>query len=619
MDLQLIDWTIIVLFFVLWLIIGVIASRNAGDDTENFFLSGRGMPWWLLGVSLVATTFANDTPTLITDMVRTGGVASNWMWWSFLITGMLTVFVYAKLWNRSKVMTDNEFYELRYSGKAAAFLRGFRAIYLGFIFNVIVIAGSCLAFIKMSGVLWGIKPYPALIISSVIVVFYSNLGGYKSIIWTDFFQFSFAMAGAILAAVYVVRSPEINGLSNLISHPNVADKLDFVPSVSQPDLLLSLFIIPLAVQWWASWYPGSEPGGGGFVVQRMLSAKSETHAVGATFFFNFFHYAVRPWPWILVALGSLIIFPDIQSMLHAFPNVSPQYVKNDLAYYAMLKTFLPAGILGMVIASLVAAYMSTTASLLNWGSSYLVNDFYARFYNPAATERQKVLFGRLSGICIMTCSILMALALQNALQAFQYLLMIGAGTGLIYILRWFWWRINAYSELSAMIAATLFSLIFILYENIHGKVTDTGLINFLGAEISVSTWNIIKFISIVALTTVTWIIVTYSTRPDREVTLRSFYTRIRPGGPGWRSVIRRAHAEGIELQKEKDLKWDVPTGILCMICGCVMVYSILFSIGNYLYSRINISILFAVITICTVPVFIYLWKRLTALTPDSQS
>ena len=453
MALQTIDWIFVALFFLILLTIGLLAARDAGKNTASFFLSGRNMPWWLLGVSMVATTFSADTPNLVTDMVRTGGVAANWLWWAFLLTGMLTVFVYAKLWNRSKVMTDLEFYELRYSGKMAAFLRGFRAIYLGFFFNVMVIASVSLAFIKIAGVMLGLQPAPALIIAAVVVVIYSGLGGLKSILWTDLFQFSFAMAGAIIAAVYVARSPEIGGLTALFSNPAVAGKLSIIPDISNPELFLSIFLIPIAVQWWAAWYPGAEPGGGGYIAQRMLSAKNESHAVGATLLFNFFHYALRPWPWIIVGLGSLIVFPDIQSMVTAFPDVAEQYIKNDFAYPAMLREFLPAGILGLVVASLIAAFMSTVASQLNWGSSYLVNDFYSRFYNPKATEKQKVAFGRISTITLMVFSVLLALVLQNALQAFQYLLMIGAGTGLIYILRWFWWRVNSYSELSAMVAA----------------------------------------------------------------------------------------------------------------------------------------------------------------------
>ncbi len=610
MILQPIDWTILAIFFAILLTIGYLASRQAGKSTTNFFLSGRNMPWWLLGVSMVATTFSADTPNLVTDMVRTGGVASNWLWWAFLLTGMLTVFVYAKLWNRSKVMTDLEFYELRYSGKMAAFLRGFRAIYLGFFFNVMVIASVSLAFIKIAGVMLGLQPAPALIIAAVIVVFYSSLGGLKSILWTDLFQFSFAMFGAIIAAVLVTRSPEIGGLSALFSHPNVADKLSLVPSVSQPELFLSIFIIPLAIQWWAAWYPGAEPGGGGYIAQRMLSAKNEDHAVGATLLFNFFHYALRPWPWIVVGLASLIVFPDIQSMVDRFPDVSTQYIQNDFAYPAMLREFLPAGLLGLVVASLIAAYMSTTASQLNWGSSYLVNDFYGRFYNPTATEKQKVTFGRISTVALMFFSVLLALVLQNALQAFQYLLMIGAGTGLIYILRWFWWRINAYSEIAAMVAAGFFSLMFILAENFALTRIEPDMVEIFGMTTSVTYWNIIKFTGVVFLTSASWIIVTFLTQPIKEETLRSFYTRIRPGGPGWKAVVDRAKAENIELIKESDLRWDVPTGIICMILGCISIYSILFSIGNILYGNTIQTLIFVGLGTVSSLLLVRFWNKL---------
>ena len=610
MVLQAIDWFIVAIFFVILLSIGFAASRQAGNNTANFFLSGRNMPWWLLGVSMVATTFSADTPNLVTDMVRTGGVASNWLWWAFLLTGMLTVFVYAKLWNRSKVMTDLEFYEIRYSGKMAAFLRGFRAIYLGFFFNVMVIASVSLAFIKIAGVMLGLSPAVALSIAAVIVVFYSGLGGLKSILWTDLFQFSFAMFGAIVAAVYVVNAPQIDGLANLFSHPNVADKLSLVPSMSQPEIFLSIFLIPLAVQWWAAWYPGAEPGGGGYVAQRMLSAKSETDAVGATLLFNFFHYALRPWPWIIVGLGSLIIFPDIQSMVDRFPEVSTQYIQNDFAYPAMLREFLPPGLLGLVVASLIAAYMSTTASQLNWGSSYLVNDFYGRFWKPDATEKEKVRFGRISTVSLMFVSVLLALVLQNALQAFQYLLMIGAGTGLIYILRWFWWRINAYSEMAAMIGAGVYSLTFILIENFALTVDPDGIVTVFNLSTSTAYWNIIKFVGVVFLTSSTWIIVTFLTQPIDEGTLRDFYRKIRPGGPGWKKVVDRAHAEGIILKKEADLKWDVPTGILCMMLGSVSIYSTLFAIGNLLYNDLVQASIFIAMAIISSFLLYRSWNKL---------
>jgi solute:Na+ symporter, SSS family len=604
------DWVIIGIFFVILLSIGYAASFRAGKDTTNFFLSGRNMPWWLLGVSMVATTFSADTPNLVTDMVRTGGVASNWLWWAFLLTGMLTVFVYAKLWNRSQVMTDLEFYELRYSGQMAAFLRGFRAVYLGFFFNVMVIASVSLAFIKIAAVMLGLQPGIALIIASVIVVFYSSLGGLKSILWTDLFQFSFAMFGALIAAIYIVGSPDVGGLTNLLEHPNVSDKLSLVPSISQPELFISIFLIPIAVQWWAVWYPGAEPGGGGYVAQRMLAAKSESHAVGATLLFNFFHYALRPWPWILVGLASLVVFPDIASMADKYPDVPAQYIQNDFAYPAMLREFLPAGLLGLVVASLIAAYMSTTASQLNWGSSYLVNDFYGRFYRPDATEKQRVRFGRISTVTLMISSVLLALVLQNSLQAFQYILMIGAGTGLIYILRWFWWRINAYSEIAAMVGAGTFSLMFILIENFVMVRIDESMVEVFGFQTSVSYWNVIKLLGTVVLTSATWILVTLFTQPVDNAILRSFYKRIRPGGPGWKHVVSQAQQEGVELVKEDDLSWDVPTGILCMILGTMMIYSLLFTIGNVLYGNWGTAAILGVMAVSAGFLLSRYWSKL---------
>jgi len=610
MALETLDWVIIGIFFVILLSIGYFASRGAGKDAASFFLSGRSMPWWLLGVSMVATTFSCDTPNLVTDMVRTDGVAANWQWWAFLLTGMLTVFVYAKLWNRSRVLTDNEFYELRYSGKMAEFLRVFRAIYLGFFFNIMVIASVSLAFIKITAVMLGVNPTHALIVAGTIIVFYASAGGLKSILWTDFFQFSFALFGAIIAAVYVTNSPQIGGLEGLITHPAVKDKLNIIPHLSNTELLFSVFIIPIAVQWWAAWYPGAEPGGGGYVVQRMLSAKNEKHAIGATMLFNFFHYALRPWPWVIVGLASIVVFPNIQSLLDAFPNVDPQFVKNDLAYPAMLKTFLPAGLLGLVVASLIAAFMSTVASQINWGSSYLVNDVYGRLINRNATEKQKVLVGRIATVLLMVFAIMLALSLKNALQAFRYMLMIGAGTGLLYILRWFWWRINAYAEIAAMVAAFAFSVTFILIENFGITQLENDMILVIGIETKMVYWNMIKFVSIVALTTITWIATSYIAKDTDNQVLRNFYRKIKPGGPGWKRVVNNAKAEGVEIVKEKDLKWDVPTGILCMILGAISVYCCLFTIGMILYMDYQSALIFFIIGGLSGIGLVKFWKKL---------
>ena len=450
MQLSTLDWSILIVFFVILLSIGFFASKKAGNSVNEFFLSGRNMPWWLLGISMVATTFSADTPNLVTDIVRTNGVSGNWVWWAFLLTGMLTVFVYAKLWRRSEVLTDLEFYELRYGGKGAAFLRGFRAVYLGVFFNIMIMASVCLAGIKIGSVMLGLTPTQTLLIASSVTVLYSSLGGLKGVILTDFFQFTLAMIATFWAAAVIVNLPEVGGLGELISHPEILPKLDLIPDISDRELFLVVFLLPIAVQWWSVWYPGAEPGGGGYVAQRMLSAKDENHAVWATLLFNFMHYAVRPWPWILIALASLIVFPNLDDLQLAFPEISKSIIGHDLAYPAMM-TLLPSGLLGLLLASLAAAFMSTIASHLNWGSSYVVNDFYKRFFEPEASEKKLVLLGRITTVLLMLFSCLVALLLSNALQAFAILLQIGAGTGLLFILRWFWYRINIYSEITFFI------------------------------------------------------------------------------------------------------------------------------------------------------------------------
>jgi len=587
MALKYIDWTIIIIFLIVLTAIGLASSRKGGKDSASFFLSGRNMPWWLLGISMVATTFSLGTPNLVTDIVRSGGVARNWLWWSFLLTGMLSVFVYAKLWSRSKLMTDLEFYEERYSGKMAAILRGFRAVYLGFFYNVLILASASLAFIKISTIMLGVDPLAGLVIVSVLILIYSTIGGLKSILWTDFFQFIFATGGAVLTAFLVIKSPEIGGISNFIQHEAIHDKLNFFPDFSNGRMALVVFIIPITIQWWAAWYPGSEPGGGGYIAQRMLSAKSEKHAVGATLVFTFFHYAIRPWPWILVGLSSLIIFPDLQSMAAKFQHVPEQYMQNDIAYPAMLREFLPSGILGLVFASLIAAYMSTVSTHINWGASYLVNDFYVRFIDPKASESRKVMIGRLWTVSLLVFSVILALFLENALQVFQYLLMIGAGTGLIYLLRWFWWRINAWSEISAMAAATLFSAALIIIEQLFLVQLGPDQISIFGMEMESSLWDTLKFVLIVFLTTITWLIVTLSTKPcDEEILLR-FYQKVRPGGPGWNKVMSEAVRKGLVKENQVHSDWDVPLGLLCMSLGSIAIFAVLFGIGYLIYGQLS--------------------------------
>ncbi|WP_445738164.1 sodium:solute symporter family protein [Mariniflexile sp.] len=597
-SLSTLDYTLIILFFTVTLSIGIYVSKKSGKDTSEFFLSGRTMPWWLLGVSMVATTFSTDTPNLVTDIVRTHGVSGNWVWWAFLLTGLLTVFVYAKLWRKSNVNTDIEFYEFRYGGKPAKFLRKFRAIYLGVIFNVITMAAVTLAAIKIGGIMLGLEPWVTVVSAGLITVVFSTLGGFKGVVYTDFVLFFVAMGGAIGAAYYLVNIPEVGGIEAIMANENVAGKLSILPDFSDKQALITLFIIPLSVQWWSSWYPGAEPGGGGYIAQRMLAAKDENHAIGATFFFNIMHYALRPWPWILVALASLVVFPDLASIQDAFPNIANDKLGHDLAYSAML-TKLPSGLLGLVLASLVAAYMSTISTQLNWGSSYIVYDFYKQQINPNASEKQLVAVGRLSTVILMVFSAVLALWLQNALQLFELLLVFGAGTGLIFILRWFWWRINAWSEITAMFASGIISILL--------KLTPLGAYLFhSGTGVFEDYW---QYPLVVFTTTIIWLIATYITQPESKVVLQGFYKKIQPGGPGWTKVINEAKADNITI-KDSEASWSVPSGILAMLLGCVLIYSCMFATGYWIYGDYNHAISLTLVAIVSGYLLKLTWNKI---------
>lgn len=596
MLLERVDWVFIIAFFVIALIVGVWVTKKAGESSSEFFLSGRRMPWWLLGMSMVATTFSTDTPNLVTDIVRQNGVSGNWVWWAFLLTGMLTVFIYAKLWRRSGVMTDIEFYELRYSGPPAAFLRGFRALYLGVFFNIIIMAAVTLAAIKIGGVLLNLSPLETIALAAVVTVVFSMLGGLRGVLLTDFLLFIVAMIGSVAAAVVAIGHSEVGGLSGLLTHELIKGKLSILPDFGSAETLVPLLIIPLAVQWWSVWYPGAEPGGGGYIAQRMLSAKDETHATGATLFFNAAHYALRPWPWILVALSSLIVFPTLESLQEAFPHISESIIGHDLAYPAML-TFLPHGLLGLVVGSLIAAYMSTISTHLNWGSSYVVNDFWKRFINVEASEKELVLVGRISTLLMMLVAAAVALWLENALQAFQILLQIGAGTGLLFILRWFWWRINAFSELTAMIVSLLVAL---YVELVHPRLLP---------GIELAAW--VKLVGGVAITTTAWVFVTFRTRPTDHQILCRFYRLVHPGGPGWRAVLDRAIAEGDPVKVEVK-GWNVPLGILCMVVGCFAVYSALFAIGYLIYGNYFLACLLIAVAAVSVMFLFRSWGKISA-------
>jgi len=584
MVLQSIDWVIVGIFFIIVLGIGWAASRTAGKSSSEFFLGGRGMPWWLLGISMVACTFSADTPNLVTGMVRENGVAKNWAWWAFLITGMVTVFIYAKLWRRSGVMTDLEYYEKRYGGKAASFLRGFRSLYLGIFFNCLIMGSVTLAAIKIGGVMLGLDPWVVVVGASIVVVIYSALGGIKGVIWADFFQYGIAMFGAVYAAIVALRQPEVGGLNNLLSELATTDKLSFLPDFSDPSVYIPLLIIPVAVQWWAVWYPGAEPGGGGYIAQRMLAAKNEKNAIGATLLFNFMHYAIRPWPWIIVALASIMIYPDLASIRSEFPNIAEEYLKDDIAYPVMLSKLGP-GWLGLVVASIIAAYMSTIGTHLNWGSSYVVNDFYKRFVKPDATEKQMVGMGRITTVVLMVFAGTLSLTLlDNATQAFNILLLSGAGSGAIYILRWFWWRINAWTEIVAMIVATVVGIILVVFVEDESMAT------------SVLDGFTMKLLIAISCTTIAWIVTTLVTKPETKETLRSFYRLTRPGGPGWARVIREAEADGDMINEENEGKpWEMPIQILLVFIGCVVIYSSLFSIGSFLYGNMVTAIVLLLI------------------------
>lgn len=593
MQLAFIDWFIIALFFVFSLVVGLLVSRKAGASTSEFFLSGRNMPWWLLGVSMVATTFSADTPNLVTNLVRDNGVAGNWGWWAFLLTGMLTVFVYARLWRRSEMMTDIEFYELRYSGKPAAFLRGFRALYLGLIFNVLVMGAVSLAGIKFGEIILGWPGWQTLLIAGSITLAYSALGGLRAVVITDFVQFIIAMIGSIWACIYILGMEEIGGLSTLLQHDLVSPRLNLLPDFSNPDVWVPVLFVPLAVQWWASYYPGSEPGGGGYIAQRMFSARDENNAMGATLFYNAAHYALRPWPWILIALASLVVFPELTDLQAAFPNLPADKLGHDVAYPAML-SLLPSGLLGLVAASLIAAFMSTMSTQLNLGASYLVNDFYQRFIKPEASEKELVWAGRLFTVLSTILGLGLGLLLTDASEAFNLLLLLGAGTGLIYILRWFWWRINAYTEIIAMIS----SLIIAGYLGvIHDKL------GFLPME----SW--LKIIVGAVLTTLVWVVATYFTPPDDDATLRNFYRKIRPGGNGWDAVLEKARQDGDPIEKEAG---QLSLQIYGMIMGCIAVYSTLFATGFFIYGQYTGGFVTAALALGAIVAVFRIWPRLSS-------
>lgn len=556
MTLTSLDWLIVVVSIVVSFLPAVLLARRAGSSTEEFFTSGRSAPWWLVGVSMVATTFSTDTPNLVTNLVREKGVANNWAWWSFLLTGMMTVFFYARLWRRSNVLTDLEFYEIRYSGRAATLVRGFRAIYLGFFFNCVIMASVNLAAAKIANVMLGWPMWQTLLVCAVLNVAFAATSGLWGVLVTDFIQFGIAMAGAFAAAYFALQQPEVGGLAGLFTKIP-PQTLHLLPDFSDWGLTLSVLIIPLTVQWWSVWYPGAEPGGGSYIAQRMLASKSPNDALAGTLFFNFAHYALRPWPWIIVALCSMLVFPQLSDIARTFPYVDPALIGHDMAYPAMLK-FLPAGFMGLMIAGMLAAYVSTISTHLNWGTSYLVHDVYRRFVKPGATEGHYVAVGRLVTALLMVVAALLTFVLESARQSFELLMSIGAGTGLLYLLRWFWWRVSAWCEIMAMGTSFLVALAF-----------------FIGSKAGVVVPSHIALITGVAVTTVVWITSAYFFPGTDPAKLESFYRLVRPAGPGWAAIRERT---GLPASPD-----SLAMSLLGWVLGCAFVYAALFGAGSFLY------------------------------------
>ena len=503
------DWTVIAAFFAVLALIPTVAARRAKRTANDFFTSGRSMPWWLIGFSMVAATTATDSANFFTEVIRRDGMSGNWVMWAFILTGLLTVFVYAKLWVKSGVATDIEFYELRYSGRPAVFLRAFRTLYLGVVFNVLVLGNVILAAVKIGVVHFGIEPTTIYRVTVVATHVYTFFGGIRGVIWTDFFLFLVIMAGAVAAMVYGLRLPEVGGMAGIVSNPETAWRLSILPDFSSWDTLLVMFVLPLAVQWWNVWKAGSEPGGGGYIVQRMLTARSATHALGGTLFFNVLNWVIRPWPWYIVGLCSVLVYPDLASIQAAFPKVDPSLIHGDMAYPAML-TKVPNGWLGLVAASMMGALFSTVAAHLNLGSAYVVNDFWKRFVRPSAGDRELIWVGRAAMLALLLLGCALAPHLKSAKAAFDLMLLIGAGSGAIFLLRWFWMRINAWTELTGMFVS--FAVAFVLQ---------------LGFPELVS-WQ--KMLITIAVTSASWLAVTFLTPPTDAATAARFKAAVRADG-----------------------------------------------------------------------------------------
>jgi Na+/proline symporter len=598
MHLHTLDWFIAAASILICFVPALFFGKRSGKSTSEFFASGRSVPWWLAGLSMVATTFSSDTPNLVANFVRTQGVAGNWQWWAFTLTGVATVFFYARLWRRSGVLTDLEFYEMRYSGKAASAVRGFRAVYLGFFFNCMIMATVDLAAVKIAAVLFGFDRWQTLLAVGLLNVVFAAHSGLWGVLVIDMIQFFIKMSAVIAAAYFAVQLPQVGGMHGLVeklSHvrgPGGLHYLNMLPDFTNNwDLAVAIFIMPIAVQWWAVWYPGAEPGGGSYIAQRMLASKTEKDALGATLFFNVAHYVLRPWPWILVGLASLVVYPQLSDLQRSLPNLNPSLIGHDIAFPAMLR-FLPVGWVGLMLGGLIAANSSTILTHLNWGASYLVHDFYRRFLKPGKTEKHYVLAGRLAIVLLFVASSALVFALDTAKQSFSIILQIGAGTGLLYLMRWFWWRVTAWCEIVAMSSSFGISILFLI-------MTKMGVV--------VGTYQQLLFT--VAFTTFCWIATAYFGPQTDPAVLVAFYKKVHPFGPGWRRVREAAGispAQAAEWSQHE----NVPLSLLGWSTGCAMIWSALFTVGNFLYGRMDYAFVLLAIFVVTAAVLIRVINRL---------
>ncbi|EEF59516.1 sodium:solute symporter family protein [Pedosphaera parvula] len=602
MTLHFIDWVIILLTLAICFLPALFFGKRAGKSTSEFFASGRSVPWWLAGLSMVATTFSSDTPNLVTDIVRRQGVAGNWCWWAFALTGMATVFFYARLWRRSGVMTDLEFYEIRYSGKAASCVRGFRSVYLGFFFNCMIMATVNLAACKIAGILFGLPRWETLLICGVLNVVFAAHSGLWGVLVIDMIQFFVKMTAVVAAAYFAVK--HVGGMHELITKvsektgPDGVRYLNILPDFTNNwDLAMAVFIMPIAVQWWAVWYPGAEPGGGSYIAQRMLASKSEKDSLGAVLFFNVAHYVLRPWPWILVALCSLLVYPELSDIQKAFPNLDPKLLGHDIAYPAMLK-FLPVGFIGLMVGGLIAANSSTILTHLNWGASYLVHDFYRRFIVTNASEKHYVWVGRLATVGLFASAAVLTFALDTAKDAFDIILQVGAGTGLLYLLRWFWWRINAWCEVVAMVSSFLVSVVLLVLK-LYGTVFSAHT----------------ALLTTIAITTVCWVAAAYLAPQTDEETLIAFYKRVRPFGPGWKHIRLKA---GVSESEAEATGENIPMSLLGWVAGCTVIWSGLFATGNYFYGRNGVALMLALVFAMSSAILVWVVNRLWTARPNQK-